>query len=102
RRWHRLQRSLPYAEELEKLIMPAAPVFAPIGNQFATESTAVSVSASASGTNPIAYSLDSTPAGASINSSTGVFTWTPPPTDAVAWWRAEGNAVDVAGLNHGT
>jgi hypothetical protein len=32
----------------------------------------------------------------------GTNTCTPPPSGLVAWWKAEGNALDSAGTNHGT
>jgi hypothetical protein len=49
----------------------------------------------------LTYSVSNAPAGSTFNTSTGVLTWTPPPTDAVAWWTANGNAADIAGTNHG-
>src|SRR5439155_6380986 len=33
---------------------------------------------------------------------TGGLTWTPPPTNAVSWWKAEGNANDALDSNNGT
>jgi hypothetical protein len=39
---------------------------------------------------------------AHYSAASGIFTWTPPPTDVSAWWRGEGDAVDVTGLHDGT
>ncbi|MDZ4211983.1 MAG: putative Ig domain-containing protein, partial [Methylotenera sp.] len=64
-------------------IMPAvqasgALVLTPIGNQLVNELSTLTFTATATGgTTPLAYSLVGAPSGASINSSTGVFTWTP-------------------------
>lgn len=59
----------------------AAPVLAPIGNKTVDELTVLSFSASGSDVDvpaqTLAYSLVGAPAGASINASTGAFTWTP-------------------------
>jgi gliding motility-associated-like protein len=59
-----------------------APVLASVGNQTVAEETTLSFTASATDVdlpaNPLAYSLAGTvPAGASIDASTGAFTWTP-------------------------
>ncbi|MFO0969605.1 MAG: LamG-like jellyroll fold domain-containing protein, partial [Gemmataceae bacterium] len=49
----------------------------------------------------LTYTLDSGPAGASISPS-GVISWTPPPTDAVSWWKLDGDTSDSAGGNNAT
>src|SRR5205814_769400 len=59
-----------------------APVLAPIGNRLVNEATALTFTASATDPdNPaqtLTFSLDTgAPLGASINATTGVFTWTP-------------------------
>lgn len=57
-----------------------APVLAPIGNQSVDELATLSFTASASdpdASNTLNYSLSNAPAGASINSATGAFSWTP-------------------------
>ena len=54
-----------------------APVLDPIGNKTVDEETLLSFTATATDTDPLTFSLVGAPAGASINSSTGVFTWTP-------------------------
>src|SRR5439155_9886737 len=57
------------------------PVLAPIGNKSGNEGSVITFTASATDPNSgqtLAYSLDpGAPAGATINSSSGVFTWTP-------------------------
>jgi len=60
----------------------AVPVLAPIGNQTVNENSTLTLTAEATDSdipaNSLAYSLDAgAPAGASIDSGTGVFTWTP-------------------------
>lgn len=60
-----------------------APVLAPIGNKTITEGSTLTFTASATDADipaqPLAYSLaPSAPSGASIDPTTGVFTWTPP------------------------
>ena len=58
-----------------------APVLAAIGNQTVTEGTVLSFTASATDpdlpANTLTFSLSGAPAGATINASTGIFTWTP-------------------------
>lgn len=58
-----------------------APVIAPIGGKTVDEETPLTFNVSASDTdlpaNSLTYSLVNAPAGASINASTGVFSWTP-------------------------
>jgi hypothetical protein len=58
-----------------------APVLNAIGNKSVDELTTLSFTATASDadipSNTLSYSLSGAPSGASINSSTGVFTWTP-------------------------
>ncbi|MCI0682029.1 MAG: LamG domain-containing protein, partial [Gemmataceae bacterium] len=87
---------------LDRLEDRLAPSITPIPDQTIGESSALQLTVTATGTAPIAYAIDSGPVGATIESSTGEFLWTPPPTDAIGWWRGEGNAVDVAGVNHGS
>src|SRR5687767_10044081 len=65
-------------DELEDRRVPS---INPILDQTIGESSQLTVPISATGVDPITYGLDSAPAGSTINSSTGVFTWTPPPTD---------------------
>ena len=63
----------------------AAPVVAAIAAQTVVESTLLTVAASATDTDlpadTLTYSLVSAPSGATINPSTGVFTWTPGEAD---------------------
>ena len=58
-----------------------APVLDPVGNQVVNEGALLSFTATASDAdlvaNTLTFSLSFTPAGASINPTTGVFTWTP-------------------------
>ena len=57
------------------------PVLAVIANQTVNEGSSLTVTASATDndapTNTLAFSLVSPPAGASINASSGLFSWTP-------------------------
>ena len=57
----------------------AAPVLAAIGNKTVNEENLLTFTATVSDaeSNPLTYSLVGAPSGASINASTGVFTWTP-------------------------
>jgi hypothetical protein len=59
------------------------PVLAPIGNKTVVRNTALNFTATATDADNgqvLTYSLIGAPAGASINSSTGAFTWTPTTT----------------------
>ena len=60
------------------------PVLAPIGNQGIVEGSLLSftVSATDADGDAITYSATNLPAGASINATTGAFTWTPSFTQA--------------------
>ena len=65
-----------------------APVLAPIANQTATVGQALSFTASATDPNPgqtLSFALLSPPAGASINASTGAFSWTPTATGTASF-----------------
>ena len=63
----------------------SAPVLAPISNQSIAEATLLTVPASATDADlpaeTLTYSLVTAPAGAGINPTTGVFTWTPSESD---------------------
>ncbi|MFO0969304.1 MAG: LamG-like jellyroll fold domain-containing protein [Gemmataceae bacterium] len=83
------------------------PVLSPINSQVINKGGTLQLTASASGgSGTITYGLDSAPAGATMNSSTGAFSWTAPPTDAVSWWTGDtlagGQAVDAATGGTGT
>lgn len=56
-----------------------APVFAPIGNQIIAETNTLTFTASATDNNgdTLTYSLSGEPSGASIDSGSGLFSWTP-------------------------
>ena len=78
-----------------------APVLAPIGNKSAPVGIALTFTATATDAdlpaNTLAFSLDTgAPTGASINSGTGAFTWTP------ATGQVGGNSVTVRVTDNGT
>lgn len=77
-----------YYEEVFSIVIidvNDAPVLAPIGDQIAAAGTLLTFKVTASDEDtgqPLTYSLSGAPTGASIDPTTGVFTWTP--TDAQA------------------
>ncbi|GAA4451131.1 Ig-like domain-containing protein [Novipirellula rosea] len=79
----------------------SAPVLAPIGNKTASEGSLLTFTASATDSdlpaNALTFSLSGTvPAGAAIDGSTGVFTWTPSSTQSGSY------SFDVVVTDNGT
>ena len=75
-----------YEEVFSILIIDVndTPVLVPIGNQTANEGVLLTFTATATDEDtgqPLTFSLSGAPTGASIDPSTGVFTWTPSESD---------------------
>ena len=84
----------------------SAPALASIGAQTVVESTLLTVAASATDTDlpadTLTYSLVTAPTGATINPSTGVFTWTPGEADGPGSFSATIRVSDSVGATADT